>query len=132
MPAVVLFAPVVLLIVPPVAFPPTLVLVPSPVTVSPPLVPVPFRTMPFAGPEPADVPLPALIDRNLSPVEPIVVLATLRAVPVVVVSVLTTPVSSTVTVPAAVVPPLIALNAVFDPVDNTTPPENVTAPLSLL
>src|SRR5215831_11559373 len=63
--------------------------------------------MPFVGPEAA---VPALIDRNVRPLEPMVVLATLRAVPVVVVSVLLDPVTFTV-------PPPVAAKALLEPVE---------------
>src|SRR4051812_6858716 len=91
---------------------------PVPVTVSPPLDPVVLSTIPLGAPF-------ADMLRNVSPLPPIVVFATLSAVPVVVASVLVAPVTFAV-------PPLVALKAAFVPVERLTPPENVTVPLSLL
>ena len=66
---------------------------PFPVTVSPAVLPVLLSTIPFAPPF-------AEMLRNVTPLAPIVVLATFSAVPVVVVSVLSGP--STLTVPPPV------------------------------
>src|SRR5215468_9194981 len=65
---------------------PPLFAVPAPTTVRPPLEPVLFRTIPLDGPTPA---LPAEMLLNSSLLAPIVVLATLSAIPLLVVSVLT-------------------------------------------
>jgi hypothetical protein len=59
---------------------------PFPVTINPPLAPVVLRIIPLAGPLPT---VPAVILRNVRPLAPMVVFATLSAVPVVVVSVFT-------------------------------------------
>src|SRR5580765_7717438 len=92
---------------------------PVPVTVRPPLVPVVLSTIPSAAP----------FDEMLlkfSPLAPIVVFATFSAVPVVVASVLFDPVTLTV-------PPPVALNAVFAPVEAMTPPVRlIVAPVLLL
>jgi hypothetical protein len=102
--------------------------VPVPLTVNAP-APVLFRLMPFVPPF-------AEMLRNVMPLGPIVVLATLSAVPVVVVIVLTR-------APAAglhgfssqtlTVPPPVAVNAGLAPVESTNPPENVmVAPVLLV
>src|SRR5258706_16463810 len=70
-------APVAFLSAPPV---PAL---PVPVTVRPAVAPVLLRTIPLAGPEPAEVPVPAEMLLNVRPLAPILVLITLSAVPVV-------------------------------------------------
>src|SRR5438445_13560668 len=100
---------------------------PLPVTLSPALVPVLVITMPLDG----LVLLPVtLILRNVRPLAPMVVFATLSAVPVVVVSVLTIVVLFCV---AVTVPPPVAVKALFAPVDNERPPVNATvAPLVVI
>src|SRR4051812_36868288 len=132
MPAVVALAPVALLIVPPVAFPPTLVFAPSPVTVSPPLEPVPFRTIPFAGPAPAEVPAPAEMLWNVSPLAPILVLEPFGPAPVVVSILWAEPVTLTVPPPVApnpgplvvsmLRPPPVRLIVGLDPVEENAAP----------
>ena len=93
------------------------------------MVPVWFRMMPFGAPL-------AEMLRNVRPLAPIVVLATLSAVPVVVVIVLTR-------APAAglhgfssqtlTVPPPVAVKAALAPVDSSRPPEKViVAPVLLV
>src|SRR3954466_890733 len=79
---------------------------PVPDTVRPPNEPVVLRMMPFVGPLAA---VPAEMLRNFRPEAPIVVFATLSAVPVVVVSVL-------VVLVAVTVPPPVATKAGFEPV----------------
>src|SRR5262249_60215973 len=79
-----------------------------PLTVRPPLEPVVLRTIPFAAPF-------AAMLLKLRPLAPIVVFATLSAVPVVVASVLADPVTLTV-------PPPVAVNAGLAPVESETPP----------
>src|SRR5436190_24278341 len=81
--------------------------------------------MPFAGPLAGDA-VPAEMLLKVSPLAPIVVLATLSAVPVVVVSVLTIVVLFWV---ALTVPPLVAagpgpvaVTAAFAPVERLSPP----------
>src|SRR5215471_7277764 len=105
---------------------PPLSAAPVPVTVRLP-APVALSAIPLAAPFDEMV-------RNVSPLVPIVVLATFSAVPVVVVSVLATavPVMHGFSSQTLTVPPLVALNAVFAPVDRTRPPEKVIVPLSLL
>src|SRR3954470_24809434 len=83
---------------------------PFPVTVRLPVEPVMSSTIPFtAGVAGA----PAEMLRKVSPVAPIVVLTTLSAVPLVVLSVLAAPVTVTV-------PPPVAAKAAFAPVDNVS------------
>ena len=119
-------APVVFWMVPPepLLLPPL-----SPFTVSPPLDPVVFRTMPFVAP------LDEML-RNSRLFEPIVVLATLSAVPVVVVSVLTSaPVAAGLhgfSSQTLTVPPPVAVKAALVVVLIASPPLKVTVPLSLL
>src|SRR5262245_23463572 len=130
-------------IVPPDPSPPTDVL-PPPVTVSPPLAPVLFRTMPLAAP------LDEML-LNVSPLAPMVVFATFRAVPVCELIVLFDPVTLTVPPPVAlnpvplvvviarlpllkvIVPPvlLVRLTAVAVVVDAVTEPPNVVVPPDL-
>ena len=94
-------APVMFWIVPPL---PSLATEPAaPVTVKPPDAPVLFRKMPF------EPPFEEML-RNVRPLAPMVVLATLSAVPVVVVSVFTIEVLFCV---ALTVPPPVALKAVL-------------------
>src|SRR5205085_11471680 len=101
LPAVVPSAPVALLIVPPLELPPRLVLDPSPVTVRRPLEPVPFNTIPLAPPF-------AEMCSKVSPLAPMFVLDTFRAVPVVESIVLAEPVTLTVPPPVALKPaPLV-------------------------
>src|SRR5262245_1781749 len=88
--------------------PPEPAVVPVPVTVRPPLDPVVFKMMPFVAPL-------AEMLRNVSPFEPMVVLATFRAVPVVVVKALPDPVTPTV-------PPPVAANAALVVVVRLSPP----------
>src|SRR3954468_9354435 len=95
--------------IPPELSPPTDA-VPLPVTSRRPLDPVELSTIPFVGPLAA---VPAEMLLNVSPLAPIVVLVTLRAVPVVVASVLVAPVTVTV-------PPPVAAKAAFAPVDNVS------------
>src|SRR5262245_52234607 len=85
------------------------------------------------------MPLVAPLDemlRNVRPVPPIVVLATLSAVPVVVVMVLTSgPVAAAAhgcSSQTSTVPPLVAVKAGLAPVDNVNPPRNVIGEPSLL
>src|SRR6478672_4446267 len=89
---------------------------PVPEIVKPPNAPVVLSTMPFAGPLAA---VPAAMLLNFSPPAPIVVFATLSAVPVVVVNVLV--VSVVVTVP-----PPVATKAGLAPV------LSVRAPVKLI
>src|ERR671910_1598888 len=99
-----LSAPVVFWIVPPVHVGvPGAHVPPFPVTVRPPAEPVPLRTMPFAGDFAA---VPAEMLRNVSPLAPIVVLVTLSAVPVVLVSVLVAPVMVSAPAPVEEMPGL--------------------------
>src|SRR3954453_19622669 len=107
-------------IVPPVLFPPSSVFVPSPVTVSPPELPVLSRMIPSADP-PVELML-----TNVSPLAPIVVLATLRAVPVVVVGVLGGPGTGRVPPLVAAGPGPVAVKAALVPV------ESVSLPLKLI
>src|SRR5215218_2127405 len=81
-----------------------------PVTVTPPEAPVLSSTIPTPAVPEA---VPALIDRNVRPLDPMFVLVTVSAVPVVVVSVLVAPVTLTV-------PPLPPV-AVTEPVNWTRP-----------
>src|SRR5438046_6158364 len=67
-----------------------------PATVRPPLAPVVLRMMPFVGPLAA---VPAEMLRKVNPLAPMVVLATFRALAVVVVSTLLLPVTATVPPP---------------------------------
>src|SRR5829696_1630877 len=115
-------APTMFLIVPPVPAEPL------PDTVRLPLEPVVLSTIPLAPPL-------AVMLRNFNPPAPIVVLATLRAVPVVVVSVLAVSVAVTVPPPVAAkagfVPVLrvkVALNPIVEPalLLNDTPLPEVT------
>jgi len=112
--------PVVFWIVPP------LFAVPVPFTLSPPLVPVVFRIIPFVGPL---APVPAEILRNSRLFEPMVVLATFNAVPVVVVNVFAlAPVAAGLhgfSSHTLIVPPPVAVKAGFVPVEREIPPENV-------
>ena len=103
---------------------------PLPVTLRPAFVPVLFRMMPFEG----FVLLPVTeILWNVSPLVPIVVLLTLSAVPVVVVSVFTTDValphgflSQILTVPAEVAGAVACdVNAALAPVVRFIPPEKL-------
>ena len=106
---------------------PPLPAAPVPVTVNAPL-PVVFRLIPLTGPL-------AEMLRNVSPLAPMVVLATLSAVPVVVVSVFTN-------APAAglhgfsshtlTVPPPVAVKAALAPVFSVIPPLNVNVDAALL
>src|SRR4051794_30345480 len=96
--------------------------VPVPATVRPPEEPVLFRKMPFP---PVPEPPPAVIDLKVTPDDPIVLLSTFRAVPLVVVSVLFEPVTLTV-------PPPIALKALLPPVFAVTPPVRLIVALVLL
>ena len=91
--------------------PPELAL-PVPVTVSPPLDPVVLSTMPLAAPL-------AEMLWNVRSLAPIVVLATLSAVPVVETMLLFEPVTVTV-------PPFVALKPIAVVVSMSRPPENVT------
>src|SRR5947207_3235202 len=74
---------------------------PLPLTVSPPVAPVLFRIMPAL----LLLPVESML-RNVSPLAPMVVLATFSAVPVVDVSVLAAPVITSVPPPVAVKPAL--------------------------
>ena len=85
--------------------------VPLPVTVSPPLVPVELSTMPLVAPFDAML-------RKVNPAAPIVVFATFRAVPVVVVMVFTMLVLFCV---AVTVPPPVAVKAALAPVFKVSP-----------
>ena len=91
---------------------PPLPALPVPVTVKPPLVPVVSRSMPLSAPFEEML-------WKVRPGAPIVVLATFRAVPEVVVSVFAAPVTATV-------PPPVAANAAFAPVLAVTPPVKET------
>ena len=91
---------------------PPLPALPVPVTVKPPLVPVVSRFMPLSAPFEEML-------WKVRPGAPIVVLATFRAVPEVVVSVFAAPVTATV-------PPPVAANAAFAPVLAVTPPVKET------
>src|SRR3954470_1494540 len=92
---------------------------PVPLTVTPPEAPVVLSTIPFAPPL-------AEILRNFSPEAPIVVFATLRAVPVVVVRVLVVSVADTV-------PPPVALKAVLEPVLSVSVPvKSIVDPVLLV
>src|SRR6185295_19193981 len=95
------------------------------VTVRPPDEPVllskiPLAGLPLAAPasqlEPPVLPLPAEMHWKLSPLAPIVVAVTVRAVPLVVFSVLPKPVT-------LAVPPPVAVKAGFVPVLIVRPPE---------
>ena len=73
--------------------------------------------------------------RNVSPLAPIVVLATFSAVPVVVVMVFTTSRSrriARVLVATFTVPPPVAVNAALAPVDSVMPPLKVNVDAALL
>jgi hypothetical protein len=112
-------APVELWIVPPVQVGVATVQDPPlPPTVSPPLDPVLLSTIPFTAPFEEML-------RNLRPEAPIVVLDTLSALPVVVVSVLAVSVAVTV-------PPPVALNAVFVPVLRFSVPVKLIDPVLLV
>ena len=104
-------------------------MLPLPVTVRPPAVPVLLSTIPLAAPF-------AEMLRNSSLLAPIVVLATLRAVPVVVVSVFTSvPVAAGLqgfSSHTVIVPPPVAVNAALAPVDSVMPPLNVNVAAALL
>src|SRR6478752_618786 len=91
---------------------------PLPVTLRP-LAPVAVRMIPFAGS--VLLPVTAIL-RNVRPLAPIVVLATLSAVPVVVVNVLTMLVLFCV---ALTVPPPVAVNAALVVVLKLRPPVKV-------
>ena len=93
---------------------------PLPVTVSPAVAPVLLSTMPLVAP------LAEMLVK-CSPSPPIAVLATLRAVPVVVVRELWTPFGSLTTT----VPPPVALKAGLDPVDRMSPPSKRTVATAL-
>src|SRR5436190_23874727 len=115
-------SPVVFWMTPPELSPPTDAL-PLPVTVRLPFVPVLLRTIPLAAPF-------AEMLRKVRPVAPIVVLATLSAVAVVVVSVLTIVVLFCV---ALTVPPPVALKAMFAAVVRLSPPVRLmVAPVLVL
>src|SRR3954468_3277516 len=118
--------PVVFWIVPPEPAPPV------PDTVRPPLAPVVFRMIPFVGP----LAVPAEMLRNFRPLAPIVVFATLRAVPVVVVKVLVVSVAVTVPPPVAVKAGLAPVLAVMAPVKLIVAPvllvNEMPLPLSLI
>ena len=93
-----------------------------PVTFNP-LVPVLVRIMPLAG----SVLLPVtLMLLKVSPLAPMVVFATLSAVPVVVVNAFTTaePEAQSLVAQTFTVPPLVAVNAAFVVVDRLKPPLN--------
>lgn len=100
---------------------------PSPDTVSPPDEPVVFSTTPFAGPLAA---VPAEMLRNSSLFAPMVVSATLSAVPVVAERRLTTaPVAPGLhgfSSQTSTVPPPVAAKAGLAPVLNSRPPEKRT------
>src|SRR4051812_29658886 len=99
---------------------------PLPVTWRPPAEPVVSTMMPVEELLDAD---PDEIVRNVTLLAPIVVLAMFSAVPLVVVSVLTIVVLFCV---ALTVPPPVALNESFAPVERLSPPVKVMVPLSLL
>src|SRR6185436_2583652 len=119
-------------IVPPVPAPPV------PLTLRPPDDPVLLRTMPLAGPLAA---VPAVMLRNSRLLALIVVWATLSAVPVVVVSVLTSPPVAAAlhgfSSQTSMVPPLVAAgpgpvaaNAALAPVVAVRPPRKlIVAPV---
>jgi hypothetical protein len=110
-------APVVFWIVPP------LLAAAVPVTLRPPLLPVLLSTIPLVGPVPG---VPAEMLRNFRPDAPIVVLATLSAVPVELVSVLA--VSDALTVP-----PPVALKAVVPPeLSDSVPVKESVEPVLLV
>ena len=113
-------APVLCWIVPPDAG------VPVPVTMRPPSEPVVSRLMPTPA---LSVAVPAVMLWNVRSSAWIVVLATLSAVPVVVVSVLFGAVAPLVSV-TAMVPPPVALKAVLAPVEALMPPsKRMVAPV---
>src|SRR6266699_1621074 len=83
--------------------------------------------MALAGPLAA---VPAVMLRNVRPAAPMFVVATLRAVPVVVVNVLTIEVLFCV---AVTTPPPVAVKALFPTVDKDRPPVKATvAPLVVM
>src|SRR5256885_1032022 len=85
--------------------------------------------MPFAGSAPASL-LPDEMLRNVRPLAPIVVFATLRAAAFGAVSVLTIVVLSWV---AVTVPPPVALKAILAPVERLKPPVRlIVAPVLVL
>ena len=114
-------APVLFEMVPPVQVPDEVHAPPLPVTVKPPLEPVVLRMMPLAGPLALDVML-----RKVSPLAPMLELATFRAVPVVAVSVLTIVVLSCVALTVAPLP--VALKATPEVVVRLSPPVKLTVP----
>ena len=111
------FAPVLLETVPPVQVAEDVQVPPLPVIVKPAFEPVVSRIMPLFVP-----PFDAML-RNVKPLAPIVVFATFKAVPEVVVSVLTIEELFCV---ALIVPPPVAVNAAFAPVVSDKPPVKFT------
>src|SRR5258706_1221558 len=123
-------APVLLEMVPPVQVAAEVHVPPLPETVRPP-VPALSSTMPLALPLSFEV-----ILRNSNLFAPMVVLTTLSAVPVVVVSVLTNaPVAAELhgfSSQTLTVPPPVAVKAAFAEVESVRPPEKVIVALLLV